>query len=63
MPMPFIALDSICPTCGAQPHEECNLKIGNALFDYHFERWKTARDHGSIPSLINPPPTQAPPKL
>jgi hypothetical protein len=45
MPNGDYSLNFACPTCGANPHEKCELNSGTPRFVSHVERWDIAKDH------------------
>jgi hypothetical protein len=45
MPDTDFSLNFVCPTCGARPHEECDLKSDAPRFTSHAERRSIAEDY------------------
>jgi hypothetical protein len=39
------SLDFVCPICGANPQERCEMLSGTPRFESHVERWNIAKDH------------------
>ena len=39
------SLDFVCPVCGANPRERCEMHSGAPRFESHVERWDIAKDH------------------
>jgi hypothetical protein len=58
----YLALDIVCPVCGAQPQEKCKLTSGAPRFESHVERKYIAKDHNLKRSATKPPPAKKPPK-
>jgi hypothetical protein len=56
------SLDFVCPACGAQPKEKCQLIGGAPRFESHVERKYIAKDHVLKLSSAKPPPAKKPPK-
>jgi hypothetical protein len=40
-----VSLDFVCPICGANPQERCEMLSGTPRFESHVERWNIAKDH------------------
>lgn len=49
------SLNFICPICGAQPGEQCELTTGTPRFESHSERVWIAQDHRLRPGITEPP--------
>jgi hypothetical protein len=45
MPISDLSLDFVCPTCGADPQEKCEMNSGTPRFESHLERWDIAKNH------------------
>jgi hypothetical protein len=39
------SLDFVCPVCGADPQEVCEMHSGTPRFESHVERWDIVKDH------------------
>jgi hypothetical protein len=58
MPTPLVALDFVCPVCGAEPRQTCKLIGGGLRFESHAERKYIARDHQLGRALPKAPRTK-----
>ena len=45
MPPADLSLDFVCPICGAEPQEKCEMNSGTPRFSSHVERWDIANDY------------------
>jgi hypothetical protein len=41
----YQAVNFVCPVCGVQPQESCQLLTGAPRNNSHVERWDIAKDH------------------
>jgi hypothetical protein len=41
----YHAVNFVCPVCGVQPQESCQLLTGAPRNNPHVERWNIAKDH------------------
>jgi len=62
MPEPYLALDFVCPVCGAKTQEKCKLTTGAPRFESHIERRYIAKDRNLKRSRAKPPAGSKPPK-